>query len=99
MVLAGAPGPSALIMKSTPSPPVRDFAHAAVEASPSACTSMRSGASAFTRSSSARLRPVPRMRVIPMASPRSAAPSPSVPQMPSTSIDCPATALAFFMAP
>src|SRR5262245_4850262 len=35
------------------------------------------------------------MRVMPKARPSSAAPSPSVPLMPSMSIDCPATAIRF----
>ena len=62
MVSTGALAPSALITKSAPSPPVRALAHSPVEpARPAACTSMRSGASALTRSSSSSLRPVPRI--------------------------------------
>jgi pyrroline-5-carboxylate reductase len=53
IVLAGAPGPKALIIKSTPSPFVRDFIHSLVEPVSSACVSIRFGANAFTRSSNA----------------------------------------------
>ena len=99
MVLAGEPGPSALIMKSTPSPLVRCLAHGAVAPSSSACTSMRSGASALTRVEQLPVAAGAENARHPHAKPEQAAPRPSVPLMPSTSMDWPATAFAFFIAP
>lgn len=51
-------------------------------ASPSASVSIRPGASALSSASTVRLRPMPRMRVAPMASACKVAPAPSVPVTP-----------------
>ena len=55
--------PSVSSMQSAPSPPVRDFTQSAIDPSSVEKTSIRSGASAFTRSSRSRFRPVPKIRV------------------------------------
>jgi hypothetical protein len=61
-------------------------------------TSMRCGASALTRFSSATLRPVPRIFVAPIASAIIAALRPSIPLMPFTKKVWPGPTLSFFMA-
>src|SRR5262247_3246792 len=60
-----------------------------MDVSPSARTSIRSGASAFNRASTSRLRPKPRMRVAPIPSASNVAPTPSVPVMPLIAIQLP----------
>ena len=66
--------------------------------SSAANTSIRCGASALTRFSSATLRPVPRIFVAPIASAIIAALRPSIPLMPFTRKVCPGPTLSFFMA-
>ena len=60
---AGAPGPTASMTMSAPSPLLCSRTYAERSPSPTACTSIRSGARAFTSCSRAALRPVPRMRL------------------------------------